>query len=657
MVKRLAKEFLDIDGQKTAKEIEEYIRRWVDENNAGGIVMGLSGGIDSALLAGLSVRALGKDRVSVYFLHDKNSEEDSLNKARIVSDWLGLELNIGSIEKTMREKEKSAAFFKWLTTMPKFTLPVITGLYYIIVGETPYITILRKNEIRKSKFKRWIYDHIMSGVEAMFDGPCTERRVVLEKIAKEKNLILAGAGNRSEDLTGWFTIDGVDNMPCSPIKCLYKTQVKQLSEYIGVPGIILKRKPSADVLKGADDTLALGMEFDKIDVILYGIERGLTDEEIMICGVKKPQIHRVRKLYHLSAWRRAPGAEQSSPGERQEQDMKEKEEKNHNDYKVVMSDLGESPFRTIRIAFALMGVIPLLVIFYVIIGKNFIYRIFLGNDGLVIGAGIIVSLVGLFYAYDLVKKLMEKLLKYAAERKAADNEKTELLIAVTHDIKTPVAAVKLGIHNLLDGIGGALNKLQGDIAKSCLNAVESVSKFIEEIMNFSKTGLMKMQMKRELINLSDIIKKEVDGIKEIARHNELEVEFKEIAGDANLWADENKISRVVTNLLSNALKYTPKRGRIKTVLSSDENTVKFSVINTGPGIPPQDIDRIFKKYERLSVHSDIDGMGLGLSIVKDIVDLHNGLITVKSDPDKETEFSIILPRDLRTRARLEGLKK
>lgn len=337
--------------------------------------------------------------------------------------------------------------------------------------------------------------------------------------------------------------------------------------------------------------------------------------------------------------------------------MKEKEERNHNDYKVVMSDLGESPFRTIRIAFALMGVIPLLVVFYVIIGKNFIYRIFLGNDGLVIGAGIIVSLIGLFYAYDLVKKLMEKLLRYAAERKASDNEKTELLIAVTHDIKTPVSAVKLGIQNLLDGIGGALNKLQGDIAKSCLNAVESVSRFIEEIMNFSKTGLMKMRMKRELINLSDIIKKEVDSIKQMARQNELEVEFKEIAGDTNLWADGNKISRVVTNLLSNALKYTPKKGRIKTVLSSDENTVKFSVINTGPGIPPQDIDRIFKKYERLSVHSDIDGMGLGLSIVKDIVDLHNGLIAVKSEPDKETEFSIILPRDLRARARLEGLKK
>ena len=301
MVKNTAKELLCINGEEMTKNIGRYICRWVDENKTGGIIMGLSGGIDSALLAVLSVRALGKDRVHVYYLHDKNSEKDSLDKARVVSDWLGLNLNIGSIEKNMREKEKDASFFKWLTTMPRFILPIVSSLYYIVVGETPYITILRKNEIRKSKFKRWLYDNILSGVEIMFDGPCAQRRIVLEKIAKEKNLLLVGTGNRSEDLTGWFTIDGVDNMPCSPIKCLYKTQVKQLSEYLGVPEAVLKRKPSADVLKGADDTLALGMDFDKMDTILYGMENNLKDEDIVKHGVTIPEIRRVRKLCHLSA--------------------------------------------------------------------------------------------------------------------------------------------------------------------------------------------------------------------------------------------------------------------------------------------------------------------------------------------------------------------
>ncbi|MDP3791772.1 MAG: NAD(+) synthase [Candidatus Omnitrophota bacterium] len=299
-----AKALLKVNEEEAIKKIEEYIRRWVNDNKTSGIIMGLSGGLDSALLSTLSVRALGKDRVHVYFLHDKNSEEDSLKKSQMVADWLGLKLNIGSITDAMRKKEKDASFFKWISTMPKFILPIVTGFYYVVVGETPYITVLRKNEIRKNKFKRWIYDNIMSGVEVMFDGPCAQRRIVLEKIAKERNFLLVGTGNRSEDLTGWFTIDGVDNMPCSPIKCLYKAQVRQLSEYLGVPDVILKRKPSADVLKGADDTLTLGMSFDRIDIVLYGIENNMSDTQIMQYGVKAPEIRRVRDIHRLSAWRR-----------------------------------------------------------------------------------------------------------------------------------------------------------------------------------------------------------------------------------------------------------------------------------------------------------------------------------------------------------------
>lgn len=300
------KDVLSIDGKTTSEKIEEYIRRSVAETRTNGIIMGISGGVDSALLAILAVRALGREKVAAYFLHDRNSEKDSLDKAQIVSDWLGLKLNVESIDSAMREKEKEAAFFKWISSFPKAMLPFIASIYYIVVGETPYITVLRKNEIRRSAFKRFIYDRIMKGMEEMFDGPCRERRVFLEKIAKEKNLLLIGTGNKSEDLTGWFTPDGVDNMPYSPIKGLYKAQVRMLSAYLAVPKEILKRKPSADVLKGADDTLALGMNFDKIDIILYGIENNLSDADIAQYGVTMSEISRMRRINKLSEWRRDP---------------------------------------------------------------------------------------------------------------------------------------------------------------------------------------------------------------------------------------------------------------------------------------------------------------------------------------------------------------
>lgn len=302
---RSARELLKIDAKETAERIEKHIRHIVSENGADGAMIGLSGGIDSTVLAALAVRALGKERVSAYFLHDKNSEKDSIENARLVTEELGLNLNVGSIDAVMREKEKNAAFFKFISALPPFVLPFMSSLYYIIVGETPYMTTLRKEELKKSKFRRWIYDNIVNGLENMFDGPCAVRRVVLEKIAEEKNLLVIGSGNRSEDLTGWFTIDGIDNMPHSPIMGLFKTQVRQLAEHLDIPQVIQKRAPSADVLKGVDDTLALGMSFDKIDVVLHGIEHSMSDDELMEYGLTKGQIARVRKIHKMSAWKRA----------------------------------------------------------------------------------------------------------------------------------------------------------------------------------------------------------------------------------------------------------------------------------------------------------------------------------------------------------------
>jgi NAD+ synthase len=299
-----AKELLKIDEEKTARSIEKYIKDIVAEKRVDGVLIGLSGGLDSTILVTLAVRSLGKERVFVYFLHDRNSEKDSLDKAQFVANSFGLKLNVDSIDAVMREKEKNAAFFKFISTLPKFILPMMSSLYYIIVGETPYMTTLRREELKKSRFKRWIYKHIVDGLEDMFDGPCAERRVVLEKIARDKNLLLIGAGNRSEDLTGWFTINGVDNMPHSPIMGLLKTQERQLAQYLNIPQAIQKRAPSADVLKGADDILALGMSFDKIDIVLYGIDHNMSDDDLMEYGLTKNQISSVRKIHKMSAWKR-----------------------------------------------------------------------------------------------------------------------------------------------------------------------------------------------------------------------------------------------------------------------------------------------------------------------------------------------------------------
>ena len=335
--------------------------------------------------------------------------------------------------------------------------------------------------------------------------------------------------------------------------------------------------------------------------------------------------------------------------------MKAKEKskpQDHNEHKIVISELGISPFQRLRVAFALMGIIPLLVIFYVILGKNFLYSLFIGQSGFVTGLAIIISLVGFLYAYHLVKSMLRQILSYSYERKRSEDEKTDLLISVSHDLKTPLTVVKAGIQNLMDGIGGVLSNMHKGIAEKCLSATNKIASFIDELLEVSRLGFIRANFKRELIDFEKVIKYEIDGMLELARKKNQSLVFKTAARDPNIWADEKKISRVVMNLLSNALKYTPTVGKIEVMLSEDEpsETLKLAVINTGPGMTEEEINTIFGKYQRLDKHSNIEGTGLGLSIAKAIVDLHNGRITATSEVGKSTEFNVILPKDLRSRA-------
>lgn len=324
---------------------------------------------------------------------------------------------------------------------------------------------------------------------------------------------------------------------------------------------------------------------------------------------------------------------------------------NSNDYKVVISELGFNPLQVLNSVFVLMGVIPLLVLFYLIIKGNFFYKLFLGINGFIVTLAIVISLLGFLYAYILVKNLLMKLMKYAQERKIADKEKTEVMLAVTHDLKNPLTTIRISMDNLKDGVGGELSNSHAGIVKICISNVEKLFKFIEEILNSTKNDFSQLFIKREFIDFNNIIKSEVNNFMPQALGAKLNLRYRPFLDNINLWGDKNKLSRVVRNLISNAIKYTPAGGVIDVVLSADQNAITFSVVNTGPGITSGEMGNLFKKFGRLEKHSEIEGTGLGLSIAKDIIDLHNGHITVKSELGKSTEFKVVLPNDLRGKIR------
>ena len=298
-------ELLKINEKNSICRIEGYIRGVFDYSKAKGVLIGLSGGIDSAVLSTLAARALGKDKINVYYIYDKNNEPESERKAQVMADWLGLKLNKLSIELSTDEKEHTAPFFMGLKGLPRFMISGISSLYCLVMRETPYVSTLRKRGTEGSRFKRWIYNHTVKNLEFMFDGGAIERRKVLEEIAQKRNLLILGAGNRSEEMTGWFTIGGIDNMRFSPIMGLYKNQVRQVAACLGIPPEIQTQEASPDMLKGVNDELTLGMDYDKIDIIMCGLERGLKDEEIMQYGPSKREIQRMREMCGLSDWKRS----------------------------------------------------------------------------------------------------------------------------------------------------------------------------------------------------------------------------------------------------------------------------------------------------------------------------------------------------------------
>jgi len=113
-----------------------------------------------------------------------------------------------------------------------------------------------------------------------------------------------GTANRSEYLVGWFVKDGIDDLPFSPLIGLYKTQVRQLSEFLGLPFKIRNRLASPDMVKGITDEFALGISYTALDIILDGLDRSLPNEQIAAAGVSKEQISHVRRMNQLSAWKR-----------------------------------------------------------------------------------------------------------------------------------------------------------------------------------------------------------------------------------------------------------------------------------------------------------------------------------------------------------------
>ncbi|APG24332.1 NAD(+) synthase [Syntrophotalea acetylenica] len=298
---------LEIDADAAIRQLEAYIRQTAGEHDAQGLLTGLSGGIDSAVLACLAVRALGPDKVHVAYLFDRHSEKDSRAKAELVANWLGLKLEIEDISREMAKRGVYASPIMSGKGQPQWFNRLVQNLYQRLFGETPFMSSLRlgSQETSFSACKRRIYDLAIRPIVNGFDIRHIYRRTRLEQVAVENAWLLLGGANRSEILVGWFVKGGIDDLPLQPLSGLYKTQVRQLAAALGVPERIRECAPSPDMRNGITDEFGMGISYRTLDIILDLLARDLPDPTIQASGVSPRDLALVRTLRRLSAWKRA----------------------------------------------------------------------------------------------------------------------------------------------------------------------------------------------------------------------------------------------------------------------------------------------------------------------------------------------------------------
>lgn len=320
------------------------------------------------------------------------------------------------------------------------------------------------------------------------------------------------------------------------------------------------------------------------------------------------------------------------------------------DLNLVLQEMRENPYKKFNIVFALMSVIPFLAFVYILAAKLFTFEIFCGNIGAIVFISMMVSLLGFFTGYGILKSVMNKVMYYAAKAKNSDQLKSEFVASVSHELKNPLSVIRMNLSNLRDGLFGDVNERQKKAIDLSEDVVDRMAYLINDLLDLHKTESGFVQMRRCLCNVPRIIDRQVEELGQLANTKSIKV-TKHVSGpDLFVWADEDKLSRVINNLLSNAIKYTPQTGFVKVKTSRDDRFIRMEVEDTAPTISPDNREKIFDKFKRLETKAE--GTGLGLAIAKDIVELHKGRIWAEpAGAEKGNKFVVVLPSDLRSKAR------
>ena len=239
---------------------------------------------------------------------------------------------------------------------------------------------------------------------------------------------------------------------------------------------------------------------------------------------------------------------------------------------------------------------------------------------------------------DEISHLSERFNEMAARLAATEERERQFLMSVSHELRTPLTAIRGHVAALRDGliddpelIGASLEVVASEATR--------LERLVGDVLDLAKLRAHRFTVQTEEVDMGRLVEHAYGSFSDEARRREIDYDLTSADGAPTIVTDGDRVLQVITNLIKNAFRWTPDGGSIDVVLESANGTVRVDVVDTGPGISPEDVQQIFSPF----VSRDTQGTGLGLPIARELAGALGGHVELETEPGRGSRFRLVLP--------------
>lgn len=245
--------------------------------------------------------------------------------------------------------------------------------------------------------------------------------------------------------------------------------------------------------------------------------------------------------------------------------------------------------------------------------------------------------------------LQNTLANHVKRLQEMDKVKTSFLSVVSHELRTPIAIMQEGISLCLEGVAGDITEMQRELLDDVLDNSGRLLRLITDLLDVSKIEAGKIKLNKSITNIQKTVQKTLKSFEPVASEKGVHLTTQLPEDPLDIYIDSDKFIQILNNLISNALRFTEKDGEVSITIEAQEDCIQCEVKDTGIGISKEDLPKLFNKFEQVGrvEGPGYKGTGLGLTIVKGLVEKHKGKVWVESEKNVGTSFFFTLRKEFK----------